>query len=562
MTREEAITKLNAQVQQAHRRLILQRFMSVLAWTMSATLFVVVIAIAVPKFWAFALEPSIWFWSWLSGGLLVGILCAVVWTFFTKSSPLDAAIEVDQRFQLKERVSSTLSLAPDEMDGAVGQALLSDAMRRIEGIDVCSEFPLRLGWRSLFPLVPALLAFFLVLLPNAEEEQRLQAAQTKQENKKQIKASTEKLKKQAWNKKKKAERLGLKEAQGTFDKLSKGLDELQDANKGDKRDALRKLSNLNSELQKRRELLGGAREMQKQFRQLKNMKSGPADKFAKAMRDGDYDKAIASLKSLQQKLQQGDMNGKDQKKLVTQMNQMTERLQQMVAAQRQAKKQLQQQIADAKQQGDQERANQLQQKLDQLNQQNQQMSQLEKMAQQLSQCSECMKKGQSGSGESLGEADMASASSELDNLTKELEQMRLANAELDMLDEALDQIAMAKGSMNCQQCSGMGCAACQGQSPIPGEGLGEGRGQGDRPEESSNTSFYDTRVKADSSLGKAVVIGDVGGPNKAGDTRVAIQEQIEAFSRSDGDPLLGKQLPKAQRDHVQEYFGSLKPDEE
>ena len=204
----------------------------------------------------------------------------------------------------------------------------------------------------------------------------------------------------------------------------------------------------------------------------------------------------------------------------------------------------------------------MQQKLDQLNQQNQQMSQLEKMAQQLSQCSECMKKGQSGSGESLGEADMASASSELDNLTKELEQMRLANAELDMLDEALDQIAMAKGSLNCQQCSGMGCAACQGQSPIPGAGLGEGRGQGDRPEESSNTSFYDTRVKADSSLGKAVVIGDVGGPNKAGDTRVAIQEQIEAFSRSDGDPLLGKQLPKAQRDHVQEYFGSLKPDEE
>jgi len=564
MTRDEALTKLNTQVQQAHRRITLQRFVSGLGWSLFFTLILAVIAIAIPKIWALALAPTIWFWGWLGGSLLAGVIVAAVWAIWTRSNRLDAAIEVDQRFKLKERVSSTLSLAPSDMEGEAGRALLSDAMRRIERIDVRSEFPIRFGWRSLLPLIPALVAFLLVLFPNAEEKQKLQAAQTKHLNQEKIRTSTAQLKKQAWKKKKKAEQLGLKETQGAFDKLSKGLEELNDTNKGDRRDALRKLSDLNSELQKRRKLLGGAEEMKKQFSQLKNLKRGPADKFADAMKSGDYDKAIESLKSLQKELQQGDMSAEDQKKLAGQLNQMADKLQQMAKAHQQAKKQLQQQIDDAKKSGNQDQAKKLQEKLDQMNQQNEQMNQMEKMAQKLSQCSECMGKGKKdGSGKGQGESDMAAALSELNELAEDLQQMQLADAELEMLDEAIDQISMAKDAMNCQQCNGAGCAACNGgnMNGPPGFGMGEGRGKGGRPEEESKTGFYDTRVKTDPARGQAVVIGELGGPNKAGKTRVEIQEQIDAFSRSDGDPLTGKRLPKNQRDHVQEYFGSLKPEE-
>ena len=43
-----------------------------------------------------------------------------------------SAIELDRRFGLKERVSSVLSLQSDELETEAGQALLTDAVRRVE----------------------------------------------------------------------------------------------------------------------------------------------------------------------------------------------------------------------------------------------------------------------------------------------------------------------------------------------------------------------------------------------------------------------------------------------
>ena len=564
MPRDDGLTKLKTRVKQAQCRITLQRFITVLSWSLFATLLLAVVAIAIPKFWALALAPAAWFWGWLGGGLAAGFILAVLWTYWNRSDPLDAAIEVDQRFQLRERVSSSLSLDESDMEGEAGQALLADAIRRLERIDVGTEFPIRLGWRNLLPVVPTLVVVLLVLLPNAQQEKELQAAQTKRSNQEKIRISTENLKKQAWQKKKKAEQLGLKNTQGTFDKLMKGLDELRNSNKGDRRDALRKLSNLNSEMQKRRDMLGGAEEMKKQFSQLKNLKKGPADKFADAIKSGDYQKAIESLKSLQQKLQDGEMNPQDQKRLAEQLNQMADKLQQMVATNEQAKKQLQQQVDEAKKRGDQDQARKLQQKLDQMNQQNGQMDQMQQMAQKLSQCSQCMGQGQQKPGQGQGQSDLQAAMSELNELAQDLQQLQLANSELAMLDEALDQIAMAKEAMNCQQCNGMGCGACNGGMGMDGPagiGMGKGRGKGDRPEDETDTGFYDSKAKADPARGQAVVVGEVRGPNTAGDARVEIQQQIEAFTRSGGDPLTGKRLPKAQLDHVQEYFKALKPEE-
>ena len=93
---------------------------------------------------------------------------------------------------------------------------------------------------------------------------------------------------------------------------------------------------------------------------------------------------------------------------------------------------------------------------------------------------------------------------------------------------------------------------------MAGMGLGPGQGQGDRPEERPGARFYDTQVKADPKGGKAVVVGVVRGPNVAGDARVEIQEEIEAFKTNTGDPLTGKRLPKAQEDHVLEYMNSVR----
>ena len=553
MTRAEALSTLHNQVQRAHYRMTLQRFVTVLAWSLFATTLVAAVAIAVPKLWALPLAPAVWFCSWLGGSLIVGLSVAAIWTCVTNTDMLHAAIEVDQRYNLKERVSSSLAVSHRDVEDEATQALLTDAARRVERIDVVSEFPVRFGWRSLLPIAPTILALLLVLLPNAQRGKKIEAAERKVAARKQIQTSTETLKKKVLQKKKQAEKLELREAEGMFDQLTKGLDELRDLNDGTPRDALRKLSNLSSDLQKRRQLLGGAEQMKKQFNQLKNLKPGPADKFAKAIKSGDLARAIEALKGMQQALEQGEMGEADQKQLAEQLKQMSEKLQQMADAHQQAKKQLERRIAEAKQRGDMDQVNKLQQKLVQMNQQNQQMKQMAQMAQKLSQCSECMGQGQ---------ADIQAAMTLLNQLANSLDQMQRDNNELEMLDEALDQIAMAKDSMNCQQCGGMGCQACQGgMNGMFGMGLGQGRGKGDRPEEETNTSFYETKVKADPSRGKAVIVGQVRGPNVAGDARVEIQEQIEAFQSNDGDPLTGQRLPKSQRDHVQEYFRAIKSDD-
>jgi len=84
---------------------------------------------------------------------------------------------------------------------------------------------------------------------------------------------------------------------------------------------------------------------------------------------------------------------------------------------------------------------------------------------------------------------------------------------------------------------------------------------GPRPEEETNTGFYDSKVQAGPLGGKAVAVGEVSGPNRAGDTKIEIKKQFESFKSKQGDPLIGKRLPKAHREHVREYISSFQGSE-
>ena len=488
---------------------------------------------------------------------------AGIWTYLTRATIVEAAIDLDERFQLKERVSSSLAMAEEDLAGEAGRALLLDAAQRIERVDVSDGFPIRLDWRSALPLVPAVIVFLLVFLPDAQQRKEAQAKEDTLATKQQIRTSTDELKKKVLQRRKKAEQLGMKDAHEVFKNLESGLKELRDLKDNSRRSALRKLSELDTELRKRRNAVGDAEDLKKQFSQLKNLKAGPAEKLAQHLKSGDYSKAIEALENLKQRLQQRDLTPEEQKKLAQQMRLMGEKLQQMVAAHRQGKERLQRSIDEARRRGDRDQVRKLQQKLDQMTQQNRQMQQLEKLAQKMSQCSQCMAQGQ-GSGKSgQGRSDLQSAIAQMDEISDQLQQMQDAMEELEMLDEALDEIALSKDAMNCGQCKGQGCAACNGMGNLNGNGMGmrEGQGRGPRPEQRTDVGTYDSKVKSNSKRGKAVIVGEVAGPNKAGDTKVLIQEQLEEFKSSEGDPLTGKRLPKAQRDHVREYISSVQQPE-
>jgi hypothetical protein len=87
-----------------------------------------------------------------------------------------------------------------------------------------------------------------------------------------------------------------------------------------------------------------------------------------------------------------------------------------------------------------------------------------------------------------------------------------------------------------------------------GNGLGEGKGGGYRPEQETDTGVYESKVRAKPKAGEAVRIGDAIGPNKAGRSLEGVKQEILSAIKNDSDPLSDQRLPKEQQEHVREYY--------
>lgn len=84
--------------------------------------------------------------------------------------------------------------------------------------------------------------------------------------------------------------------------------------------------------------------------------------------------------------------------------------------------------------------------------------------------------------------------------------------------------------------------------------MGEGRGQGARPEEETDTGFYNSQVQGDPKGGRAVVTGTIEGPNLSGDVREDIKDAVSAVRSGRQDPLQGVHLPPEQREITRQYI--------
>jgi len=169
--------EIRRQVGRAQRRLVLQQFWRVFGWSLFVTLLLATIGLAVPRLWVLSVDQRAWDWSWIGGGIAAGLMMAAIWTYVVRRTRLDAAIEIDRRFGLKERVSSTLALSSDELSSDVGQALVTDAIRRVERIDIREQFRVSPTWRVILPLAPAIAIAVLAMLPNAAMKQGRARAQ-------------------------------------------------------------------------------------------------------------------------------------------------------------------------------------------------------------------------------------------------------------------------------------------------------------------------------------------------------------------------------------------------
>lgn len=543
---------LRSQVARVRRRLILSTFVGACGWCLFAGLTIAAAAIVADWYWNWPVEP----WQLLCGGAGAGLVAAAIWTWVVRTPAIDAAIELDRRFNLRERVSSALALSADELDTEAGRALAEDAQRRVRNLDVDSNFPLEVNRWSLLPLLPALAALLLVYLLPPWTPQEVQAAGD-QQTAVAVKQTVDRLQQQLEQRRKEAKEQGLEDLEKMFAELQRGTRETFETQEiKDRTQAVVKLNDLAQDFEKRRSELESADKLREQLSRLKGANDGPADKLAQALKNGDLQRAISELNALQQQLKDGTLTDEQREKLADQLNEMKDKLEQMAADHQQKKQALEDQIKQAQQAGNQQLAEQLQQQLDQLKQQDGQMNQLDQFAQQLGQCGQCLKEGN---------ADQAMAG--LQGLQQQLDSLQQQLDELEMLEGAMDQLQQAKGEMLGGK-QGQMMASKQGGNSFGsgqtgnrsvGPGMGQGRGAGFRPEDKNGgEKFVDSHVPGKQQGGVGVVVGEAGGPNRVGDIREQIKAELAPSQVERSDPVNTQQYPRPYREHTQQYLDAVR----
>ncbi|MCL6502762.1 MAG: hypothetical protein K6T86_08760 [Pirellulales bacterium] len=549
--------ELRRQVRRAQWRLAASVFLKAFAWTLFGALLAASVLVGLQRLGVMRLAVP---WeSWPAGAVAAALAAACGWTLLRRVKAIDAAMEVDRRFGLRERVSSSLALTPEQLASPAGQALLADAVRRVEKLYVPEQFPIKVGSWALLPAIPVLILAVVVMFVHpttAVGAGAKQATTAKAKPKKQIKKQVAAKKKrlEAWRKR--AEQVGLKDAEQIFSKLQSRTTDIPALRDEDRKQTLVKLNDLSRQLQQRREALAAGESLKQQLQQLRNVDQGPGDKMLEALRQGDMATAKRELDRLAKDLAEGKLDSKQQAALGKQLAQLKQKLQEMVKAHQQAKAAVEQKLAEAKARGDEAEANRLKQQLDKLAKQQASMQKLDKLAQQLGQAANALKQG-----------DASAAKQAMQSLQQQMEQMQQELQEAELLDQALSEIEQAKEQLTCNECGGEGCKACQGgmrgqaqgrNKRLGGMGMGAGRGQGPRPESPTKTGERKDLVKQKYRKGAAIFAGDAEGPNTKGRIEQEINLQFEQVESEEADPLTSQDLPKGYSKHAQEYFDKVR----
>lgn len=545
---------LRKQVRRARRRLVLEQFGAHLTACLFFLLLVAALAIAAGKLWPIpGIDDRTWTFAWLGGAAAGAVLAALGWTIYRAQTSLEAAIELDRRFGLRERVSSALALGPAELETPVGQALMADTLKRVARLEVGEQFRVRPSRRALLPLLPAAAAFaigFFVGQRGVESEVAATNATAVE-----VKKSAEELQKKLAETRKEAAARGLEEMEGELKKIEEGTKKLAKKEGADRKKALVDLNELAKQLEERREKLGAGEKLKEQLSQLKGLEQDTGDRLAQSLRSGDFQQALREVEKLTEQLAKGNLDDKQKAELAKQLANVEKKLQEMAAKHEQAKAQLAEQIKQMQKAGQLGQAAKLQEQLDKMLGQADSMKKMQEMASKLGQCAECLQQGQ---GQKAQEA-LAGLAGELAKLDKQMN-------ELAMLDQALQQMMDAKNAMACMACNGAGCMACNGKGNAnkngKGAGLGEGIGRGQGgigpKQDPLATNNYDSQVRSKPTQGPQVFAGEAEGPNLRGQVLEEIRSEFGEAAGESADPLTNQRLPRNRREHAQHYFDAFR----
>jgi chemotaxis protein histidine kinase CheA len=568
------MNQIESKVRAARRRLILTRFGRLLSGTLAISWLLAGIAIAARSIWVLPWDNELWAWAWLCGSTVFGLTIALTLAIARRPSLVSVATEVDQRYEMKQRLGSVLAMREDDLQSPMGQALVSDAAKRAEQIDLHDRFPLAPSRLSWLPLLPALLlAIAWFAGPAAPRNASAQPSSATLAQAEQVKKSTEALKKKLSDQRKKAEAAGLKDAAEMFTKLEAKVDKMAEREAVNPKEAMIAMNDLKKQLDERRKQLGDPDALRQTLAKMNESEKGPAESIVKAMKEGDFGDAKEKAKALAEKIRSNNFTPEQKAALEKQVQALRDQLKQAAEKHEEAKQQLKEKIEEAKREGRGEEAAKLQQQMNELEGKDAQMQKMQQMAESMSDAAEAMAKG-----------DAEQAAEAMEGMADQMGEMQEAMEQLQDIEETLDTLSEGKDQMLCKKCSGQGCESCKGNGQGKGEGEGEGEGDGqdgDKPgksggkgglkyglgkgsglsgpeEEDKDTQSYESQVRGDPKKGRGMNAGFADGPNRKGVTREEVKQAVLGAISEESDPLENQNLPRSERDHAREYFDKLR----
>jgi hypothetical protein len=565
------LTPLDRQVIRVRRRLVVQRLLDRLTWAWSGGLLLAIAWFLVQPH--LVSSPPDWLrWAVLAGALGGATLATVVLSLVQAPSRVAAALALDEQFQLRERVTTALTLEPEAVVSPAGQALLDDAGRRVAGLRIGDRFPVRLrrgAW-----LVPAAAVALLLLTLFYHPLGPVQADSP--ELLTQTHAIKEEIDKQLSQLLKKPERKGTKVPRSRdLEKMEAELDRLArqpHETREQARQVVKEMTQAEDLLRKQeKEQAQRADALKAQMKQMARMenkrekkqaKDGPAKGLEQAMDKGDLQKAKQEMDKLGKQLQAEQEADRLRKKMKEpqlseeekkEMKEQVDRLKKQELTAKQ-KEELQKQMEDVKEQVQrltrsqeaEERLRDLQRQgainkeelereLDQLKKNSEQMDeqtrkQLEQLAQKLGECQQCMKEGKDG--------DAAQKLKEAAEMMEKLD----PNGEGKELAQKLQQLQQAREGM---------CRILDGK-PNPASGR--------RPEsKEGKTGSKEEWSHSQLDKGQMQVIDTAPGDGFKGPRKPAdIAEEVRQGAQEAPEAIDSQRLPRSASNMARGYFEKLR----
>jgi hypothetical protein len=534
---------LQTQVRQAYRRLRFQSVLNALVWCWAAAIFLAV-GWCLLEPWVLPSAKPLLRWQIAGGSLGVGTLTALVIGWKRTPSLVETALSIDDRFGLRERVTTSLTLPPEQVASAAGRALLEDVNKKIADLDIRSKFPLTLsGWAGLVPAAALLLALVGVFYEPKQSKASLAKAEptAPPPNAKELDQKMQDLKR------KKNEDKADKPKSEDLEKLEAELDQIANRPRNTKeevRERLKDMTALEQQMKdKEKEMSEKNRALKQQLQKLDKMAAaqgaeGPTKDLEKSLAQGKFDKAKEEIERLAKQLQNNTMDEKTKEQLKDQLDKLKDKIE-ALAEQKEKERQLKEMNLDPET---------LKRELDQIKKDSQKMKDLANLAKQLGQAQQKLKEG-----DSQGAADMLAKAGEqlkkMDGTDKDLEDLRDQLTRLqDAKDEAGEGLNDRRDMINERD--------LDEDNPDSDGQPGAGR----RPlGKAKPFKSYDAKTRSEfDAKGKKIFDGyapgqtfrSKKGAEMIGDIKQASQEAPEAIEQ--------QRIPRAARDMSRGYFQNMR----